>query len=150
MSLARAVILSQFQRDIQGLRDALIGLSQSQLVDPSFHPESTLAERLSLVSAHYFREGEVLAFQCGMQNDPPMEADDDWHFEAIRSRFDWTLYELQADLEDAWAFFGQMLRDVDDSEYLSYLQRHNGMLPRPAYELSREINVWRLRNWPRT
>ncbi len=150
MSLARAVFLSQFHRDIQGLRDALIGLTYSQLVDPSFHPESTLSERLALLAAHYFREGEVLAYECGQQNDPPLDADDQWHLEAIHSRFDWTLLELQADLEDAWMFYGQMLRDVDDIGYMAYLQSHNGMLPRPAYELSREINIWRLRHWPRS
>jgi|GEM_PF-977415 hypothetical protein len=146
MSLARIVFLNQFQRDTQALRDSLVGLTQNQLVDPSFDTESTLAERLALVAAHYYREGEVLAHQAGQQFDPPMDDDTLWHLEAIRSRYDWTLSELEADLEDAWAFYGELLRGVSESDYLAYMQRHHGLLPRPAYELSREISVWRMRN----
>ena len=146
MSLARIVFVSQFQRDIQALRDSLVGLTQSQLVDPSFDTESTLAERLALVSAHYFREGEVLAYQSGQQNDEPMDDDTLWHLEALRTRFGWSLSELQTDMEDAWTFYGDLLREVPENDYLSYMQRHHGLLPRPAYELSREIGVWRMRN----
>ncbi len=146
MSLARLAILSQFHRDIQALRDALIGLNNAQLVDPSFDADSTVAERLALVAAYYVREGEILAYQAGQQNDPPLDDDETWHLEAVRSRSNWTLLEMQNDLEDAWAFYGQMLRDASDSDYLAYLQAHEGALQRPAYELSREIGAWRLRS----
>ncbi len=146
MSLARIVFLNQFQRDTQALRDSLIGITQNQLVDPSFDAEGTLAERLALVAAHYFREGEVLAHQSGQQIDPPMDDDTIWHLEALRSRFGWTLSELEGDLEDAWTFYGELLREVSESDYLAYMQRHHGLLPRPAYELSREIGVWRMQN----
>jgi hypothetical protein len=146
MSLARIVFLNQFQRDSQALRDSLVGLTQNQLVDPSFDTDGTLAERLALVAAHYFREGEILAHQSGQQNDPPLDDDSMWHMEALRTRLNWSLSELESDLEDAWSFYGEMLRGVAESDYLAYMQRHHGLLPRPAYELSREIGVWRMRN----
>src|SRR5512136_1191109 len=100
MSLARLAILSQFHRDIQALRDALIGLNNAQLVDPSFDAESTVAERLALVAAYYVREGELLAYQSGQQNDPPLDDDESWRIEAIRTRINWNLLEMQNDLED--------------------------------------------------
>jgi hypothetical protein len=146
MSFARLAILSQFHRDVQALRDALIGLTNSQLADPSFDTECTLAERLALVAAYYFREGEILAYLSGQQNDLPLEDDETWHLEAVRTRLNWTLTELESDLEDAWDFYGQMLRESSDSDYLTYLQSRKGIMPRPAYELSREIGAWRMRS----
>lgn len=145
MSLVRIAFLTQFQRDIQALRDSLIGLTQSQLIDPSFHTEGTLAERIALVAAHYFREGEILAYQLGQQYDTPIEEDEVWQLEAIRTRFGWTLNELQSDLEDSWTFYDEMLHEVTDSQYNVYVIAHRGVLPRPAYELSREIGAWRMR-----
>jgi len=87
----------------------------------------------------------LLAYQAGLQYDPPMEPDDGWHLEAVNMRCRWMLSELQADLEDAWSFYDQMLREVAESDYMAYVQSHNGAIPRLAYELSREITAWRLR-----
>src|SRR5215212_7522234 len=129
MSLVRIAFLTQFQRDTQALRDSLIGLTQSQLIDPGFHPENTLAERLATVAAHYIREGEALAHLSGQQLDPPMDVDELWYAEATRIPIEgWTLSHLQADLEDAWGFYEQMLRDVTDSQYSAYVQGHHGLM----------------------
>ncbi len=74
-----------------------------------------------------------------------MDVDELWHAEATRMPIEgWTLSHLQTDLEDAWGFYEQMLRDVTDSQYAAYVQGHHGLMPRPAYELSREITAWRL------
>ncbi len=145
MSLARLAVISQFRRDTQALRDALTGLTHSQLSDPSFQA-GTVQERLALVAAHYYREGEVLAYQAGQQFDPPMEPDDEWQMEETNLRCGWMLSELQADMEDAWAFYDEMLKEVTENDYMAYIQSHNGMIPRVAYELSREITMWRLRS----
>jgi hypothetical protein len=145
MSLVRIAFLTQFQRDAQALRDSLIGLTQNQLFDPTFHPENTLAERLALLAAHYARQGEILAYHAGQQNDPPLEEDERWRMDVVQPPSSgWSLSQLQSELEDSWSFYEQMLRDVNDSQYSAYVQSHHGVLPRPAFELSREITTWRL------
>ena len=146
MLLARAALIFQFNRDIQMLRDTLVGLTERQLVDPGFHPETNLQESLALLAAYYFHEGEVLAHKSGRQFDPPLDPDDIWRADIIRSTEEWTLTGLQSNLENAWEFYAQMLRDVADSEYVSYVQYHNGNVPRFAHELSRKIASWRMRS----
>ena len=130
MLLARAALIFQFNRDIQMLRDTLVGITQRQLADPGFHPETTLQESLALLAGYYFHEGEVLAHKSGRQFDPPLDTDDSWRADVLRGRDEWTLATLQNDLEDAWEFYAQMLRDVADSDYVAYVQYHNGNVPR--------------------
>src|SRR5438045_3232169 len=101
MSQTRSALISQFKRDIQALRDALIGLSDAQLADPTFNGNTTLRERLSVIAAHYYRLGESVAFRMGQQGDKPLDEDAVWHKEAVEWREEWPLSALQEDLEDA-------------------------------------------------
>ncbi len=144
MSQTRSALISQFVRDIQALRDALTGISNTHLADPTFNPTLTLRERLSVIAAHYYRLGESIAFRLGRQGDKPMEEDVVWQKEAAEWREEWTLTALQEDLEDAWEFYREMLYALSDDEMEWYVRHIEGALTRPALETSREITAWRL------
>jgi hypothetical protein len=144
MSQTRSALISQFKRDIQALRDALIGLSDTQLDDPTFNGNTTLRERLSVIAAHYYRLGESVAFRMGRQGDKPLEEDATWHKEAVEWREEWPLSALQEDLEDAWEFYREMLYALSDDELEWFVRHIEGALTRPALETSREITAWRL------
>ncbi len=144
---ARDSLISQFMRDCQTLRDALIGLTQSQIADPSFSSDGTLRDRLAVVAAHYYRMGEVLAYRMGLQLDPPLdEAEPRWRAEAISLRADWSLSELQDDLEDAWTFYRELLLALDARAAEFHLRTAEIGQARAAFEASREISAWRLRS----
>jgi hypothetical protein len=144
---ARDSLLSQFMRDCQSLRDALIGLTQTQIADPSFSAEGTLRDRLAVVTAHYYRMGEVLAHRMGLQLDAPLdEADPRWRAEAIGDRDEWALSELQADLEDAWTFYRELLVALDERAAEFHLRTAEVGQSRMAFEASRDISAWRLRS----
>lgn len=145
MSQTRSTVISQFMRDSQALRDAMIGLTNSQLSASGFHPSLTLRERLAVIAAHYYRLGESIAFRSGQQADRPLEEDEDWHKAAATERENWTLSALQDDLEDAWEFYRKMLHTLSDDELEWYVRHIDGALSRPAFDASREIIVWRLR-----
>jgi len=144
MSQTRSALISQFKRDIQALRDALIGLSDAQLDDSTFNGNTTLRERLSVIAAHYYRLGEAVAFRMGRQGDKPLEEDATWHKEAVEWREEWPLSALQEDLEDAWEFYREMLYALSDDELEWFVRHIEGALTRPALETSREITAWRL------
>lgn len=146
MSLTRSALISQFFRDCQALRDALIGLTNSQLSDPSFNADGSLRMRLSIVAAHYYRLGEILAHHLGRQLDEPLDNDLLWRAEAIRDRQDWGLVDLQGDLEDSWVFYGEMLHAMSDHDMEWYVRTVTGAMARVAFEASREVSAWRLRS----
>jgi hypothetical protein len=144
MSQTRSALISQFMRDIQALRDSLIGLSNSQLSDTTFNPNVTLRERLSVIAAHYYRLGEAIAYRLGRQGDKPLEENTLWLREAIEGRDEWPLSALQDDLDEAWEFYREMLFALSDDELEWYVRHIEGALTRPALETSREITAWRL------
>ncbi len=146
MSLTRTALISQFSRDCQSLRDALIGLTHSQLSDESFHPSWTLRSRLSLVAAHYFRLGEAIAHRLHRQADAPLDEDERWRKEAVDDRADWPLADLQSDLEDAWEYYREMIDAMTDDEIEWYVRHIDGALTRVAFDASREVSAWRLRS----
>lgn len=144
MSQTRSALISQFLRDIQALRDALTGISNIQLSDPTFNSSGTLRERLAIIAAHYYRLGESIAFRLGQQGDKPLEETVAWQREAVEWREEWTLSAMQEDLEDAWEFYREMLYALSDDEMEWYVRHIEGALTRPALETSREITAWRL------
>ena len=146
MSLTRSALISQFLRDCQALRDALIGLNNAQLSDPTFSANGTLHDRLSIISAHYYRAGEILAHYLHLQADPPLEEDDTWRQVAIAERVEWSLADMLADLEDAWAFYDDMLHTLSDEGVEWYVRTVNGSMARVAFDASREVSAWRLRS----
>ncbi len=146
MSLTRSALISQFLRDCQALRDALIGLTNTQLSDATFSTNGTLRTRLSVISAHYYRLGEILAHHLGRQADEPLDDDLFWRKEAINDRQEWTLVDLQGDLEDAWVFYGEMLHALTDEDVEWYVRMVTGAMARVAFEASREVSAWRLRS----
>ncbi len=146
MSLTRSALISQFLRDCQSLRDALIGVTNTQLGDATFNAGGSLRVRLSIVAAHYYRMGEVLAFYLHRQSDAPLEEDATWKLNAIEDRAEWMLSDLQADLDDAWEFYDEMLHALDDEGAEWYVRRVSGAMQRVAFDASREVSAWRLRS----
>lgn len=145
MSDTRSLLVSQFTRDTQALRDALVGVTHSHLSDPTFGERLTLRERLSLIAAHYYRLGEAIAYRTGQQPDSPLPEDMLWRQEAIADRDGWQLVALLEDLEEAWQFYYALLLDIPANDLEWHVQHVVGALSRPAFEASREINTWRLR-----
>ncbi len=146
MSLTRSALISQFLRDCQALRDALIGLTTPQISDPTFNSAGSLRARLSLVAAHYYRIAEALAYRLQRQYDAPLEEDEAWRKEAINDRREWSLVDLQGDLEDAWVLYGEMLHILSDEDIEWFVRNIPGALTRAAFDASREVSAWRLRS----
>jgi len=146
MSLTRSALISQFLRDCQALRDAMVGLTSVQLTDPTFSLKGSLRTRLSIVAAHYYRLGEMIAHYLGLQFDKPLDDSETWRTDAIAFRREWALVDLQADLEDAWEFYSEMLHALNDESVEWYVHNVTGAMIRVAFEASREVSAWRLRS----
>jgi hypothetical protein len=145
MADTRTTLTNQFTRDVLMLTDALVGITASDLDDPSFGPSETLRERLALVAGHYWRMGEVFAYRQHRQADPPVHPDKAWRAELAENCADWALDQFQDDLDEAWDFYRDMLAEMGDNDLEWVMHHTTGAADRPAWETSRDISAWRLR-----
>lgn len=145
MANTRTTLVNQFTRDVLMLTDALVGITPSDLDDPSFGPGQMLRDRLAVVAGHFWRMGEVFAYRMNLQADPPIIPDATWRHELAMQCAEWTLLQFQDELDEAWDFYREMLHAMSDDDLEWVMHHTSGAMDRPAWDASRDISAWRLR-----